>query len=159
MSSRKIEDLTSKMQSLYLQFKTQMDAVKIPFIVTCTSRTTKEQYALYAQGRHSLQEVNYLRNISGMSLINEEENKRKVTWTLNSKHLIDLDDNSQNNDKSRAFDIVIIKDRRAIWDIKVNVNANDIPDYKEAGMIGQSIGLKWGGTFSSPDYPHFEDPA
>lgn len=133
-----------------------MDDAKLPFAVTCTARNVKVQVALYAQGRQTLEEVNTLRKIAGVAPITEEENKKKVTWTLNSKHIIDLDDGNPENDSSRAFDIVLLKDGKASWDIKVSVNGNDIPDYTEAGMIGESVGLKWGGRFSSPDYPHFE---
>lgn len=156
MASRKVEDLTEKMQLLYSQFKTKMETAKISFILTCTARSVKEQQALYAQGRQSLMEVNIMRTMAGLPTITEEENKYKVTWTLQSKHLTDLEDGDSNNDKARAFDIAIMKDGKATWDIKVNVNKNDKPDYEEAGIIGESIGLKWGGRFKSPDYPHFE---
>jgi peptidoglycan L-alanyl-D-glutamate endopeptidase CwlK len=135
-----------------------MDAAKIPFILTCTARTVKEQYALYAQGRQTLDEVNHLRFIARMPVITETENKYKVTSTLKSKHLIDLDDGDPNNDKSRAFDIAIIKDGKATWDLKVNVNNNEITDYIEAGNIGMSVGLVWGGSWTNfKDYPHFEE--
>jgi peptidoglycan L-alanyl-D-glutamate endopeptidase CwlK len=156
MASRKIEDLTPEMQIAFSMFKEKMDEAGISFIVTCTARSVKEQYALYAQGRQPLEEVNALRKMAGLWLISEKENKRKVTWTLRSKHLVDLDDGSADNDKSQAFDIVITKDKKAQWDIKVDVNDNDIPDYLEAGRIGESIGLRWGGRFKSPDRPHFE---
>ena len=69
----------------------------------------------------------------------------KVTWTLKSKHI-----------DRKAFDIVILKDGRASWDVKVDVNHDQIPDYDEAGKIGELCGLKWGGRFKSPDRPHFE---
>jgi peptidoglycan L-alanyl-D-glutamate endopeptidase CwlK len=156
VASRKIEDLSPKMQLFYSQFKSKMDAAKISFIVTCTARTVKEQQALYAQGRQTLMEVNILRTMASLPPITEAENKYKVTWTMNSKHIVDLDDGDTSNDKSRAFDIAIVKDGKATWDIKVNVNLNSEPDYMEAGKIGESIGLKWGGRFKSPDYPHFE---
>jgi peptidoglycan L-alanyl-D-glutamate endopeptidase CwlK len=56
-----------------------------------------------------------------------------------------------------AFDIVIVDSTgRAVW----------IPSaYREAGKIGQSVGLRWGGDWDSDgssedekflDYPHFE---
>jgi peptidoglycan L-alanyl-D-glutamate endopeptidase CwlK len=156
MASRKIEDLTSDMQFFFSKFKVKMDIAKIPFLVTCTARSVKEQQALYAQGRQSLMEVNIMRTMAGLPAITEAENKYKVTWTLSSKHIIDLEDGDPNNDKSRAFDIAILKDGKATWDVKVNVNKNSEPDYLEAGKIGESVGLKWGGRFKSPDYPHFE---
>jgi peptidoglycan L-alanyl-D-glutamate endopeptidase CwlK len=70
---------------------------------------------------------------------------KKVTWTLKSKHI-----------DRKAFDIAILKDRKPTWDLKADVNDNDLPDYKEAGRIGQSVGLIWGGSWNSPDYPHFQ---
>ncbi len=42
------------------------------------------------------------------------------------------------------------------WNTKLDNNNNGTPDYIEIGEIGESVGLKWGGRFSSPDYPHFE---
>jgi peptidoglycan L-alanyl-D-glutamate endopeptidase CwlK len=156
MASRKIEDLTIPLQFLYKEFNIRMAKAGIPFVVTCTARTVKEQQALYAQGRDTLKNVNALRKMAGLPPITDKENKYKVTWTLNSKHLIDLDDGNTDNDKARAFDIVITDKGKANWDVKVNVNKNAIPDYEEAGKIAESIGLKWGGRWKTPDYPHFE---
>jgi len=70
---------------------------------------------------------------------------RRVTWTKISKHT-----------GRTAFDIAILKDGKPIWDVKVSVNENDLPDYLEAGQIGEAIGLRWGGRFKNPDCPHFE---
>ena len=71
----------------------------------------------------------------------------KVTWAPISKHT-----------SRTAFDIAILKDGKPCWDIKVNVNANDVPDYEEAGIIGESVGLVWGGRFSHADLPHYQLP-
>ena len=71
---------------------------------------------------------------------------RKVTWTRNSRHT-----------QRDAFDIAILKDGKPIWDIKASVNENDIPDYFEAGKIGQEVGLEWGGLWKTPDFPHFQN--
>lgn len=74
-----------------------------------------------------------------------------VTWTLNSRHT-----------KRDAFDIAILKQGKPVWDIKVDVNDDDIPDYQQAGEIGEICGLVWGGRFKDskgklrPDYPHFQ---
>ena len=71
---------------------------------------------------------------------------RKVTWVKVSRHT-----------GRTAFDIAILKDGKPTWDAKVSVNMNDIPDYVEAGQIGESIGLKWGGRWlKNTDWPHFE---
>ncbi len=63
-----------------------------------------------------------------------------VTWTLNSRHL-----------SGRAFDIVIMENGKPDWSVSN-------PDWKRAGDIGIACGLVWGGTWSKPDYPHFELP-
>lgn len=68
-----------------------------------------------------------------------------VTWTHRSKHINGL-----------AFDIAVCKDGVPDWDIKVDVDDDGIPDYTEAGQIGESIGLEWGGRWRSPDFPHFQ---
>lgn len=153
MASIKIEDLTPKMQKLYADFSFRMQAAGLKFKVTCTARTSAEQAALYAQGRSPLNVVNDLRMIAGLPPITSKDNK-KVTWTTKSKHIID-----ENNPKARAFDIVLLDDKnKPTWDIKTNVNKNQLTDYLEAATIGELVGLKAGARFKSPDYPHFEDP-
>lgn len=158
MASRNPEDLTPALQAKYRLFDERMKAAGIPYRLTCTARTVKEQIALYAQGREALSKTNWLRKLAGLLPIKLFENRKKVTWTLASKHIVDLDDGNPNNDKARAFDIAIEKDRRPSWDLKADVNTNDIPDYEEAGRIGESVGLRWGGRFRKPDYVHFELP-
>lgn len=68
-----------------------------------------------------------------------------VTWTRNSRHT-----------KRTAFDIAILRSGQPTWDTKIDLNENDIPDYQEAGKIGESVGLEWGGKWHPPDYPHFQ---
>jgi len=153
MSSRKIEDLVPELQELYHKFTEKMKEAGLDFIVVCTARTVSEQRALYAQGRQSLNAVNLLRKEVGLPPISEQENKRKVTWTRNSKHLTD-----KNNPKAKAFDIVLKNPNGTVhWNTKLDNNNNGTPDYIEIGEIGESVGLRWGGRFSSPDYVHFEE--
>jgi hypothetical protein len=40
----------------------------------------------------------------------------------------------------------------------VDVNKNLKLDYAEAAEIGESVGLKVGAKFKTPDYPHYEEP-
>lgn len=155
MASRRIEDLSPRLRELYFKFDEKMKALGINYAITCTARSVLEQMAIFVQGRLGLEEVNSFRKHAGLASIGQSEN-RKVTWTLNSKHLTNLLDDKLDNDFSEAFDIVILKDKRAVWDIKVDVNNDLIPDYKQAGEVGESVGLRWGGRFSSPDPPHFE---
>jgi peptidoglycan L-alanyl-D-glutamate endopeptidase CwlK len=157
MASKKITDCTLSLQAKIKAFTIKMFSAGIPFIITCTARTVNEQMALYVQGRELLSDVNRLREMSGLPPIANEQNKHKVTWTLKSEHLVDLDDNDPNNDLSRAFDIAIVRDGKPVWDIKVDVNQDQHPDYLQAGEIGESVGLCWGGRFKNPDMPHFQD--
>jgi peptidoglycan L-alanyl-D-glutamate endopeptidase CwlK len=68
-----------------------------------------------------------------------------VTWTHNSRHT-----------RRDAFDIAILRSGQPVWDTKIDVDADHIPDYEEAGKIGESVGLVWGGRWKIPDYPHFQ---
>ncbi len=144
------------MQLKYFAFKIAMEKAGLKYMVTSIDRTILEQMALYVQGRLSVAEVNNFRSLAGLSMIKESVNI-KVTWTLNSKHVTNMFDEDLNNNKSSDFDIAILKDSQPIWDLKISVNQNSIPDYQEAGIIGESLGLKWGGRFGTPDYCHFEE--
>lgn len=60
----------------------------------------------------------------------------KVTWTKNSRHT----------------------SRRA-WDICKNVKGAEYSDtsfFKACGAIAKELGITWGGTWKTPDMPHFE---
>lgn len=158
MASRRLEDMTPELQGRYLLFEEKMRAAGLPFMVTCTARTVREQVALHAQGREDLVSVNSLRKRAGLPPITAKENNNPVTWTLASEHIIDLDDGILENDKSRAFDIAITRGKVPDWTLKVDVNQNRIPDYMEAGKIGESCGLEWGGRWKRRDYAHFQLP-
>lgn len=59
-----------------------------------------------------------------------------VTWTHNSRHT----------------------SRRA-WDICKNVKGHEYDDpsfFKKCGSIAKELNITWGGTWSTPDTPHFE---
>ena len=58
-----------------------------------------------------------------------------VTWTKNSRHT-----------------------SRLAWDIAVNPPRAlyDIPTLEAAGSVAAGLGITWGGTWSTPDRPHFE---
>ncbi len=125
-------------------------------IFTSVDRDYREQYAYYLQGREPLSVVNKARVFAGLPFISQKENQRKVTWTLNSKHVVNLDDERLDNDKSRAFDFAIVYENKVYWDLKADVDKDNIGDYKECAMIGESFGLKSGRHFKNPDYPHLE---
>lgn len=143
-----INKMQPELLEKYLLFKQKMTEVKIDFKITCVDRNITEQMALYVQGRLPMKDVNRFRKAAGLYLFKSDtENKSVVTWTLESKHITNNLVNGTYNTLSRAFDIAIIKDGKVTWDIK---------EYDKAGPIGESVGLKWGGRFSSPDRPHFE---
>jgi peptidoglycan L-alanyl-D-glutamate endopeptidase CwlK len=158
---KKLAQMHPDLFKKYQLFEAKMNKEKIPFMLTSVARTVKEQVALYSQGRDPINTVNLLRKAAKLAPITSAQNI-KVTWTLTSKHLIDLDDGTVNNDFSRAFDIAIIDNKKPSWNLKVDVNKDKIPDYIEAGNIGESVGLVWGGRFKNsrgvliPDYPHYQ---
>lgn len=159
MASRHEYDLEEKLRGRLQLFKKKAREAGLDFIITCTARDIREQMALYAQGRMKLEFVNNLRAMAGIYEIGEAENKRKVTWTLRSRHVVDM----SKGEKATAFDVVLRKVGAGVhWDVKVDVNDNDIPDYEELGQIGKKCGLVWGGDFKNrageprPDRPHFQ---
>jgi len=164
MSSRDIGMLVPPLQILFHEFRMGMDDSGLPFIVTCTTRSKDEQVALYAQGREDIAIVNELRKVCNLSPLTYKQNK-EITWTLRSKHFpIDRNDilGQVHPDwvgMGLAFDIAIVKDGKPTWDIKVDVNKDEIPDYIEAANVGESVGLICGAKFfkpAKPDYPHFQ---
>lgn len=154
-TKKQFEEMHTQMKKPYLDYDKKMAKAGLNYRLTSVARLTKEQFALYAQGREELVLVNMYRKIAGLPPITKVENSRKITWTLKSDHLIDLDDHLEWNDKSRAFDIVILDGKRAVWDLKVSVNKNEIPDYKEAALIGKECGFDPGYFWKSVDAPHY----
>jgi len=156
MWSRDLANLDPSIRYNCEAFLAECSKKGLNVIVTCTSRDHKLQAALYSQGRDSLEVTNRMRSLAGMSQISEERNKKKVTWTFNSKHIVNRDDDDLFNDLSMAFDFCIVRDKKAMWDIKADVNENEIPDYEECGRIAEALGLTWGGRWKKPDYCHVQ---
>lgn len=154
MASRDIKKCVPKLQEIWPLHKAECAKIGIQIALSCTAREAIEQRALYAQGRAALDIVNHLRGNAGLPSITEQQNKLCVTWTLDSKHII--------NDKrslSEAYDIFVIKNGVAVWDVKADVNGDQIPDYLQVAEIGRSLGLIPGAYFpkpAKPDFPHFE---
>lgn len=73
---------------------------------------------------------------------------RKVTWTRKSKHT-----------DSVAFDIAIMINGKICWNPSLDADGDGVAEYTEAGLIGEALGLRWGGRFKNPDAPHFELPS
>lgn len=53
-----------------------------------------------------------------------------------------------------AFDVVPMRDGKAIWD---NVKPENKALWHAIGDIGKELGLEWGGDWQMVDMPHFQD--
>lgn len=158
-------DLVPPARAVFYDFERAMVDNQVKFKVTCIMRTLAEQTALYAQHRQSTVAVNKLRAVAGLPSISDAENNRTVTWTMKSRHL----PIARGSEFGKMFpdwvglcyawDIVILKadGKTPSWDIKVDVDADRIPDYEEAARIGEKLGLIVGARWrDKPDYPHYE---
>jgi peptidoglycan L-alanyl-D-glutamate endopeptidase CwlK len=112
----------------------------IPLRLTFTRRTRAEQRALYAQGRETREKVNELRAEAGMQPLGITERNRVATWAMDSKHLDGL-----------AFDVVPMSRAQRLVPEWMS------PHWAMLGELGESVGLAWGGRWSKPDRPHFEN--
>jgi peptidoglycan L-alanyl-D-glutamate endopeptidase CwlK len=161
MSSRDLSKATPKMREFAKKFIAECSRRGIHIEITCVSRDIYEQTALYAQGRKTLSEVNSLRKIAGLFPISAKENTYCVTWTLKSLHVVNPHNEQVGDDLSRAIDFVVVKGKDYTWDLKADINKNNIPDYEEIGKIAKEVdsSIVWGGTFKNKDYPHFQEGA
>lgn len=127
-------------------------------IITDVDRLYEVQMALYAQGRQSLTEVNLLRKRAGLSPIAHTENK-KVTWTMASRHIINLTNDNPEDDLSYAIDFGILdKNGKYVGGVKADINNDNKSDYVQLGGLAKKVdsGITWGGDWKSKDYPHYE---
>jgi hypothetical protein len=69
---------------------------------------------------------------------------QKVSWTQHSKHLDGL-----------AIDICPLKQYKLHGAKKLEWDADD-PVWMEIGLIGEKLGLRWGGRWPKKDMGHFE---
>lgn len=146
--SRDLNDLTPQTREKCIAFINACDERGIRVAIVETLRTRETQEAYYAQGRKPLEYVNLLRHKAGLWAITAKENRRKVTKTMDSKHF-----------HGTAFDVALVREGGCTWNLKEDMNDNDIADYDEIGPIGESVGLTWGGRWSWPDRPHFQNDA
>jgi len=154
--SRDLNLLHPTLQDLVPVFIQKCKEAGHDVIITCTGRDFKEQVALYAQGRQPLGEVNRLRKIVGWAGLTEAQNKKCVTWTLASRHIVNLDDTDKKNDKCTAFDFAVVKNGKAIWDVKADVDKDGVADYLECANVAKALGLESGAFWKNKDYPHVQ---
>lgn len=118
------------MQPLVKRFLANAKAAGIDLLVTCTYRSNEEQAALYAIGRTKPGRI-VTRAKPGQSMHNH---------TLNG------------NPAALAVDVVPMRDGKPVW------SASD-PVWKQAGEIGEKVGLEWAGRWTTfREYPHFQHP-
>ena len=118
-------------------------------IITSVWRSPSTQHALWVQGRKTLGEVNKNRAAVGLASISKEQNK-KITWTKKSYHNC--------MPKSMAVDFCLVQNKKAVWDIKADINENEIPDYEEFGDLCKFLdpNIEWGGDWKKKDYCHIQ---
>lgn len=117
----------------------------IPLRVTDTHRTFQEQEALFAQGRRTREEVNQLRIAAGMPPLKAWERNAVVTRARPGFSLHNF---------GKAFDVVPMRmDHQALKAAPEWAS----PFWNTLGEIAKDVGLVWGGTFTKPDRPHFQD--
>lgn len=150
-----IEDMKPSLQDGYHFWKALMEQAGIEFVLTCVKRTEKEQFALWAQNRKPLLEVNNLRRVAGMPPISKSENAYKVTWTLKSKHFVDPEDGL-----CSAFDFALVLPNKKVitWDTKWDKDHDGVPEYLEAAALAKKAGLISGAYWNKPDFPHIQLP-
>jgi len=132
---------------LYVQWSGLMAQNGFGYAITRTGCSLAEQMAIYTQGRMTLPDVNRFRTAAGLYLLAPADNK-VVTWTLKSEHILGPDG------YCNAWDFVLLKDGRPTWDVKIDVDNDQIPDYVEAGKLAESIGLVAGMHFK--DFCHIQ---
>lgn len=74
----------------------------------------------------------------------EQNLKNGTSWTKHSKHL-----------DGDAIDIAPLESYLIHGDKKIKWDAAD-PIWRRMGMLGEAIGLRWGGRWQIPDLGHFE---
>ena len=136
---RDVQQLRPDFRDKVIIFLAKLDELGIKYYISETKRTKEVQKCYFAQGRYSLEEVNKLRKEAGLWLITEAENKNKITWTLNSRHI-----------DGSAIDLV-----PASATGKPEWNAESYR-WKQIADIGLGLGLTWGGSWQPPDNPHWQ---
>lgn len=117
--SRRLDDLSPRFRPLAVEFLALLTEATIPVLIVDTLRTAAEQ---------------------------EENIRKKVSWTRNSKHLT-----------GDAIDIVPYDIYQLTGEDKLRWDANH-PVWFKIGAIGEKLGLVWGGRWKVRDMGHFEFP-
>ena len=134
-TDRNISSLNPVAQTACNLFMSKCKEAGLNVLITETRRSRERQNYLYCQGRTVAQAT--------AKGIDKEfatkycnPNASQVTWTLNSNHKSGM-----------------------AWDICKNIRGQEYSDsafFKKCGAIAKELGITWGGTWDTPDTPHFE---
>lgn len=115
--SRRLDDLSPRMRPLAVELLARCVEVGIQVVIVDTLRTPAEQ---------------------------EENIRKKVSWTKNSKHLT-----------GDAIDVAPYEVYHLHGADKIQWLTSD-PVWQTIGAIGEALGLRWGGRWTVKDMGHFE---
>lgn len=162
--SRDLTKATTKVRNFAEKLVSETKRLlNIDIFVLEVDRPFDVQVAYYAQSREPLDIVNKLRKRAWLDPIDEKENKRAVTWTMNSKHITNLANDTESDDLSRAVDIGIKdKNGKYVTDANADTNKDKKIDFNQIGLIGKMIDptMIWGGDWKGRkcDPQHWEEP-
>ena len=152
MASRDLNDLKPLMLQRIILFERQLEEHGLKnFCRSCVLRSQAEHDALWMRGRYPLNVVNAAYRKVWLAPITAEENKRPVTWVLTSRHTP-----RPGETKVDAVDYFQLVKGRASYDLKVDSDFDNIPDWHEFVKIAQMCGLEAGGAWQKKDYPHVQ---
>jgi peptidoglycan L-alanyl-D-glutamate endopeptidase CwlK len=135
MASRRIDDLRPDVADACRRLVQQAQAWGIRLLVYCTYRDGAEQDQLYAKGRRGI------------------EGERIVTNARagESPHNATTDDGEP---EACAFDCVPTDDAgKPLWGAKT---PEECERWQRLGVLGEELGLRWGGRWKMRDLPHFQ---
>lgn len=128
MANRDINDLHPDLKPLCEEFLAQCNAIDLDVKITFTYRTPQEQDEIFAQGRTK----------PGRMVTNLRGKQSKHCYTIDGQPA------------AKAFDF-------GVFDNGAYIGNGSDDRYLEAGEIGESLGLRWGGRWKHPYDPgHLE---
>lgn len=161
--SRKLTDLNPEARAKAAAAIAELLRKHVPHAITCTLRTKEEQYALWCQGRKSLEEVNEERAKAGLYLLSPKENRYTVTNCDGTK-ISEGGTGRSAHQTGNAIDVVPAESGRPVWP--------PVSDgrWKEIAVAFTAQGFTWGGDWDGDgltafdgdddedfiDYPHYQ---
>jgi hypothetical protein len=150
--------MIGEIKSLHPAFKMAVNQILMEMrakgwdaVIGSGMRTRKQQAAIFAQGRESLDKVNSLRSQAGLPPISAADNKRPAT-------------NARPGESNHNLTAAWLKSTQATFNV-VNGYAVDIVSrrdgwhphspkfWKDLGTLAKKHGCEWGGDWSNPYDP------